>query len=70
LPSRTEHPGDGEAPAVVSVGDDQLDALETALDQALEKARPERLGLGGAEAEANDLAPAFCAYRDSDYCRD
>jgi hypothetical protein len=34
LPGRTEHAGDRMAQAVVSVGDHQLDALETALDEA------------------------------------
>ena len=55
LPGRTQHPGDRGA-AVMGVGDHQLDALETALDQALEEARPERFGFGRAETQADDLA--------------
>ena len=55
------------AQAVVSVGDHQLDALETALDQALQKSRPERFGFGRAETQADDLAPAFSRDRHGDY---
>ena len=53
----------------MSIGDHQLDALEAALDQTLQESRPERFRLGGADAEADDLAPAFGGDRDSDYCR-
>src|SRR6516165_5358109 len=70
LPGRTEHAGDRVAQPVVSVGDDQLDPLETALDQALEKSRPERFGFGRAETQADDLAPAFGGNRHGDYCGD
>ena len=70
LPGRTEHPGDRVAQAVVSVGDYQLDALETALDQALQKSRPERFGFGRAETQADDLAPAFGRDRHGDYRSD
>src|SRR6476646_7820134 len=62
LPGRTEDAGDRVAQTVVSVGDDQLDALETS--------RPEWLGLGSADAEPDDLAPAFGRDRHGDYCRD
>ena len=55
------------AQAVVGVGDHQLDALETALDQALEESRPERLGFGRAETQTDDLAPAFGRNRHGDY---
>jgi hypothetical protein len=48
----------------------QLDALEAPLDQALQESRPERLGLGRADAETGDLAPAFGRDRHCDYCRD
>jgi hypothetical protein len=41
----------------MGVRDHQLDAFKTALDQALQEGRPERLGLGGTKAEADDLAP-------------
>jgi hypothetical protein len=53
----------------LGVGDDQLDALEAAPDQGLEEAGPEGLGLGRADLEADDLAPAVGADRDSDYRR-
>ena len=59
LPGRTEHAGDRMAQAVASVGDHQLNALETTLDQALQKSRPERFGFGRAEPQADDLAPAL-----------
>jgi len=55
------------AQAVVSVRDHQLDTLETALDQALEETRPERLGLRGTKAEPDDLAPSFGCDRHGDY---
>jgi hypothetical protein len=58
------------AQAVISIGDHQLDALETALDQALEESRPERLSLRGTNAETDDLAPAFGCDRHGDYRRD
>jgi hypothetical protein len=58
------------AQALVSVGDDQLDALETALDQALEESRPERFSFGRAEAQADDLATAFGRNHHGDYCSD
>jgi hypothetical protein len=67
LPGRTKHAGDRVAQAVVSVGDDQLDALETALDQALEESRPKGFGFGRAETQANNLAPAFGRHRHGDY---
>jgi hypothetical protein len=70
LPCRTEHPGDGVAQAIVSVGNHQLDALETTLDQALEESRPERFGFGRAETQADDLAPALGRDRHGDYCGD
>ena len=69
LPGGAEHAGDGVTQAVMGIGDDQLDALEAALDQALEEGRPERLGLRGTDAEADDLAPAVGRHRHSDYCR-
>ena len=59
LPSGAEHASDRQAQAVMSIRDHQLDTLETALDQALQKGRPGRFGLRGADAETDDLAPAF-----------
>jgi site-specific DNA recombinase len=69
LPSRAEHAGDRQAQAVVGIRDDQLDPLQAALCEALQKARPERLGFRGTEAEADDLAPALGIDGDSDYRR-
>jgi hypothetical protein len=51
----------------VSVGDDQLHALQAAAGQALEEARPEDLGLGRADLETDDLAPAIGVDRHGDY---
>ncbi len=51
----------------MGVGDRQLDAAQTALEQALQEARPERLGVRGPEAEPDDLAPAFRIHGDRDY---
>src|SRR4029077_3117312 len=70
LPCRAEHTGDRVAQAVVSVGNHQLDTLETALDQAFEESRPERFGFGRAETQADDLAPAFGCDRHGDYRSD
>jgi site-specific DNA recombinase len=69
LPSGAEHAGDGQAQALVCVRDHQLDALEPALDQALQETRPERLSLRGTDAEPDDLATAFAIHGDGDYCR-
>jgi len=54
----------------VSVGNHQLDALETALDQALEESRSERFGFGRAKTQTDDLAPAFGRDRHGDYRSD
>src|SRR5215467_10638836 len=54
----------------MGVRDHQLDALETALDQSLQKARPERLRLRGGDAKTDDLASAFGGDRHGDYCGD
>ena len=61
LPAGTKDAGDSEAQAVMSIRDHQLDALEPALDQALQKARPERLGLRGANTKPDDLAATATA---------
>ena len=67
LPGRAEHAGDRQAQPVMGVGDHQLDAAQPALDQALDEARPERLGFRRADAEANDLAPTLGVHGDGDY---
>ena len=51
LPSGAEHASDREAQAVMSIRDHQLDTLETALDQALQKGRPASTGSGGSASE-------------------
>ena len=43
----------------MGIGDHQFDAAQPALGQAFDKARPERLGFGWTNAEADDLAPAL-----------
>jgi len=48
--------GDRVLQPLVGVGDDQLHADQAARDQALDELRPERLGLGSADVEADDLA--------------
>src|SRR5262245_51795787 len=68
LPAGAEHPRDGVAQPVMGVRDHQLDALEAALHQSLQNARPERLRLRGADAKTDDLAPAFRGDRHGDYC--
>jgi hypothetical protein len=55
LPWRTQHLGDGLLEALVGVGDDQLHAPKTAADQAAQELPPERLGLGRAHLQADDL---------------
>jgi len=53
----------------MGIRDHQLDAFEATLDQALQEGRPERLGLGGTKAQADDLAPAIGIDGHRDYCR-
>src|SRR5207248_11426209 len=43
------------------------DAAQPALSQALDKARPERLGFGWTNAEADNLAPALGVHCHGDY---
>src|ERR671926_1309932 len=69
LPGSTKHSRDGVAQPVVSIRDHQLHAFEPALDQAFQKARPERLRLRRADAEPDDLAPAVARHRHGDYRR-
>src|SRR4051794_462269 len=58
LPRAAQDLGDRGLQAGVRVADGELDAEQAALDQAPEKARPERLGLGLADIDGQDLAPA------------
>jgi hypothetical protein len=55
LPWRTQHLGHGLLEALVGVGDDQLDPGQAAADQAAQELPPERLGLGRAHLQADDL---------------
>ena len=52
----------------MGVGDDQLDVDQAARDQAPDELRPERLGLGGTDIEADNFSPAGLvdALRDDD----
>jgi hypothetical protein len=54
----------------MGVGDDQLDPAQAAPRQALQKARPERLGLRGTDVQPDDLTPAIGVGGNRDYCRD
>jgi hypothetical protein len=46
LPRGVQHLGDGRLDALMSIGDDELDATQTAPCELAQKLRPERLGLG------------------------
>jgi len=54
----------------MGVRDHQFHAFEAALDQTLQEARSERLGLRRADAETDDLAPPVGVHRHGDYRRD
>jgi len=56
LPSRAEHAGDRQAQPAMDVGDHQLDAAH--LGQAIDEARPERLGLRRADTATNSRRPS------------
>jgi hypothetical protein len=53
-PDHTLHRTD---PSLVGVGDRELDAGQSASDEAAEELGPERLGLGLADVDGEDLAP-------------
>ncbi len=67
LPGGAQHAPDRGLEPLVGVGDHQLDALQPALEQALEEGGPEGLGLARAEVQADDLAPALAVDRHGDY---
>jgi hypothetical protein len=58
LPRRPEHLRECGLEARMRGADRQLDADEATRDEAAEKVAPERLGLRGADIEADDLPPA------------
>ena len=58
LPGAAEDLGDRGLQAGVRVADGELDADQAALDEAAEEVGPERLGLGLADIDREDLAPA------------
>jgi len=70
LPGGADDAGDGRLQPLVRVRDRQLHALEAAADEILEEARPEGLRLGGADVQADDLAPSIGVGGDGDYGRD
>jgi hypothetical protein len=51
----------------VRVGDDQLDAPQTALDQAAQERRPDGLGLAGSYVQPHDLPLALAVHGHSGY---
>ena len=55
LPGRAQHLRDGLLEAFVGVRDDQLHPGEAAADQRAKELPPERLGLGRAHVQADDL---------------
>ena len=57
LPGAAENLGDRRLQTAVGVGDRELNADQTALDEPSEEGSPERLGLGLADIDAQDLAP-------------
>ena len=59
LPAGAEDAADRIAQTLMGVGNDQFDAFEASLDQALQDSRSERLGLRGTDAEPDDLASTF-----------
>jgi hypothetical protein len=66
----TEHRVDRVAQARVSVGDDELHALEPARSQPAQEGQPPGAVLGGDDVEAQDLAAAIVVHADGDEARD
>ena len=69
LPGAAEHLRDRGLQPGVGVGDRELDADQAALDQAAQEVGPERLGLGLADVDAQDLAPAGLMHAMRDHQR-
>ena len=57
----------GRPQAFVIVGNDELDAAQTAIGQRAEEPGPEDLGLGGTRGDAQNLAAAIGVDANSDY---
>jgi hypothetical protein len=66
LPGGAENLRDGGPGALVRVGDDQLHAAQAAAGELAEGLRPDRLGLGCADLQAQSLAPPVRADADGD----
>ena len=69
LPCRAEHAPDGGLQPFVRIGDDKLHAGQPTTHQIAQEARPERLGLGRADVQADDLALSVRVDGHCDYCR-
>jgi hypothetical protein len=70
LPGGAQDLRNGGFEALVSVGNDQLHALEAAAYQSAQELDPEGGGFRLAQAEPEDLAAAILVDAGSDYCRD
>jgi hypothetical protein len=66
LPGGAEHLGDGRLDALVGVADDQLDPAQAAPRQLAQELRPDRLGLGCADLQAQNLATSVGVHADGD----
>ena len=62
--------GDGGLDALVRVGDDELDAAQATAGELAQECGPERLGFGGTDVHAENLAPAVTVDADRDNHRD
>src|SRR5215203_3690825 len=67
LPRGAHDPADRRLQPLVRVGDDQLHAMQTAANHALEERGPERLGLARADMQADDLPLAVGVGGHGDY---
>src|SRR5215813_10730074 len=59
LPGRGEDLGHRRLDALMTIGDDQLDAAQATAGELAQEAGPEGLGLGVTDIEAQNLAPAI-----------
>jgi hypothetical protein len=70
LPAGAENPPDRRFEPLMGVGNHQFHAMQATPCQALQKSRPESLGLRGADMQPNDLASTIGIGRHCDYCGD